>query len=290
VAATSPTVSRTLRRVAKILLVVITLCALAGATYQGVATALERRRFPLPGRLVDIGGRQLHMYCTGEGTPTVVLEAGATSLSVAWALVQPEVARATRVCSYDRAGLGWSEAGDRPFNPMAVPDDLRRLLDASGERAPHIVVGHGLGAAYARLFAGRYADQVAALILVDPPTAAGRLGDGPLTRVTSVTPWLARTGLLRAVGASDDATFGLPDDSRGPMRSFLYRPDHLTRAGREIADADQALSVEAQGALGSPPQVVVLKRTPAGALLIDPADVSSVVAAIVAMAERERKR
>jgi pimeloyl-ACP methyl ester carboxylesterase len=279
-------VSRMLRRVAAVLLIVVTLCALAGATYQGVATALERRRFPLPGRLVDIGGRQLHIYCTGEGTPTVVLEAGATSLSVAWARVQPEVARTTRVCSYDRAGLGWSEAGDRPFNPLAVPDDLRRLLDESGERAPHIIVGHGLGAAYAQMFAGRYADQVAALILIDPP--AGRLGNGPLTGVTPVTPWLARTGLLRAAGASDDATFGLPDESRGPMRSFLYRPDHLTRAGREISDAGQARDAAAQSAPAHPPPVVALERTADGALLIDPADASAVVKVIVAAVKRLR--
>jgi pimeloyl-ACP methyl ester carboxylesterase len=282
--------SRTVRRVVTVLLLVITLGALAGATYQGVATALERRRFPLPGRLVDVGGSQLHIYCTGDGTPTVVLEAGATSLSVAWARVQPEVARTTRVCSYDRAGLGWSEAGDRPFNPLAVPDDLRRLLDESGERAPHIVVGHGLGAAYARMFAGRYADQVAALILVDPPATARQLGIGSLARVTSLTPWLARTGLLRAAGTSDDATFGLPDRSRGPIRSFLYRPDHLTRAGRELADAERALTASAQSALASSPQVVTLEHTPAGALLIDPADASTVVAAIATAVERVRKK
>jgi pimeloyl-ACP methyl ester carboxylesterase len=283
-----PLFSRTVRRAASLLLVVLTLCALAGTTYQGVATALERRRFPLPGRLVDVGGIQLHIYCIGEGTPTVVLEAGVTSLSVAWALVQPAVARTTRVCSYDRAGLGWSEAGDRPFNPLAVPDDLRRLLDASGERAPHIVVGHGIGAAYAQMFAGRYADQVAALILVDPPATVRELGNGPLARVTSLTPWLARTGLLRVAGSSDDATFGLPDVSRGPMRSFLYRPDHLTRAGREIADADQALNASAREAPARPPQVVALQRTPAGALLLDPSDASAVVREIVAAVKQLR--
>ena len=135
--------SQTVRRITTMGVIVATLCALAGATFQGVATALERRRFPHPGRLVDVGGRQLHLYCDGEGAPTVVLEAGATSFSGAWARVQPEVARTTRVCSYDRAGLGWSEAGDKPFDPRAVPDDLRRLLDTAGERAPHVLVGHG---------------------------------------------------------------------------------------------------------------------------------------------------
>jgi pimeloyl-ACP methyl ester carboxylesterase len=219
----------------------------------------------------------------------VVLEAGATSFSGAWARVQPEVARTTRVCGYDRAGLGWSEAGDKPFDPRAVPDDLRRLLDTAGERAPHVLVGHGLGAAYARLFAGRYADQVAALILIDPPSARNQLGDGPLARVTPVTPWLARTGLLRAAGASDRATFGLPDDSRGPMRSFLYRPDHLTRAWRELASATDALAAAQENQLAVTVQVLSLARTPDGALLIDAADVATVVTSIVATVERFRR-
>src|SRR5919109_2646978 len=126
---------------------------LAGATYQGVATALERREFPHPGRLVDVGGHQLHLYCTGEGTPTVVLEAPAAGLSAAWGWIQPRVAETTRVCSYDRAGLGWSEAGDAPFDPADVPVQLRALLDAAGERAPYVMVGQELGAALATLYA-----------------------------------------------------------------------------------------------------------------------------------------
>ena len=84
--------------------------ALAGATVQGVLTAIERRRLPYPGRLVDVGGHQLHLDCQGRGAPTVILEAPAVVPSAAWQLVQHEVARRTRVCAYDRAGLGWSEA------------------------------------------------------------------------------------------------------------------------------------------------------------------------------------
>ena len=93
---------------------------LAGATYQGAATAIERRKFPHPGRMIDIGGLQLHIYCTGNGAPTVVLEAPAAGMSAAWGWVQPAVAQTTRVCSYDRAGLGWSEAGDQPKVDLAV--------------------------------------------------------------------------------------------------------------------------------------------------------------------------
>src|SRR5437762_8964987 len=119
--------------------VVLLLLILIGATYQGVATAIERRRFPHPGRMVDVGGHQLHLYCLGRGTPTVVLEAPATTLSAAWAWVQMDVARVTRVCSYDRAGLGWSETGDTPFMPQAAAPELNALLAAAGEPAPVVV-------------------------------------------------------------------------------------------------------------------------------------------------------
>ena len=96
---------------------------LVGATYQGVATALERREFPRPGALVDVGAQQLHLHCTGEGSPVVVLEAGALGMSSAWGWVQQDVAPVTRVCSYDRAGLGWSDWG----TPEAIAQTILSL-------------------------------------------------------------------------------------------------------------------------------------------------------------------
>src|SRR4051812_20264437 len=129
--------------------IVLTFLALVGATYQGVNTALERRRLPYPGRLVDVGGHQLHIYCVGKGFPVVVLEAPATGMSSAWGWVQRDLASATRVCSYDRAGLGWSEAGDSRYDPQRVPEELHTLLVNAHERGPFIVAGHGLGSAFA---------------------------------------------------------------------------------------------------------------------------------------------
>jgi hypothetical protein len=108
-------------------LALVVLVALAGTTYQGVTTSLERRRYPHPGRLVDVAGTS----CTslhGRGTPIVVLEAPASGLSASWARVQAALDPTTRVCSYDRAGLGWSEQGDGPFDPGRVPLELQALL------------------------------------------------------------------------------------------------------------------------------------------------------------------
>src|SRR5688500_7581523 len=182
------------RRMIIIAAVIVAFLVLAGATYQGAATALERRQFPHPGRLVDVGGHQLHLYCIGQGTPTVVLEAPATGMSSAWGWVQPDVAQITRVCSYDRSGLGWSEAGDRGYNPAAVPVELHALLEQAAEPGPYVVSGQGLGAAFATLYAAQYPSEVAGLILVDPPVP-DRPARRSVTRLLNASPWLARAGV-----------------------------------------------------------------------------------------------
>jgi pimeloyl-ACP methyl ester carboxylesterase len=236
------TLARAQRRLLQAAAVLMFL-VLAGATYQGVATALERREFPHPGRLVDVGGHQLHLYCTGEGRPTVVLEAPAAGLSAAWGWIQPEVAEITRVCSYDRAGLGWSEAGDGPFDPAQVPVQLRSLLEAGKEKGPYVIAGQGLGAALARLDAQHLADATLALIMIDPPTLVDPGERTQQTRLVVLAPWLARAGVLRATAMLSEHAAGLPEPSQGAVRAFLNRPDHLTRAGREMALWDDTVAL-----------------------------------------------
>lgn len=253
---------------------------LAGATYQGVATALERRQFPHPGQLVDIGGHQLHIHCTGDGAPTVVLEAPATGMSAAWALVQPAVAETTRTCSYDRAGLGWSETGDQPFDPAAVPDQLHALLEGARERAPYMLVGHGLGAAFATMYAARFAADVRALVLVDAPTAEA---PAPTTRqLVHAAPWLARAGILRATRLLSRHAAGLPEPSAGALRAFLNRPDHLTRAALELARWEDTVALAASTGIAPHVHVVrVGEVTPERpAFLTDAAGAEAVTAAI----------
>ncbi len=158
-----------LRRTIRLIVALLAILVLAGATYQGVATALERHRFERPGGLVDAGGHQLHIYCTGMGSPIVVLEAAAGSMSAAWAWVQPEIAKSTRVCSYDRAGLGWSEAGDGRYDPARVPEELRVLLDRANETGPIVLVGLEAGALFAKMYAAQFASNTAALVLINDP-------------------------------------------------------------------------------------------------------------------------
>lgn len=222
--------------------VVILLLALVGATYQGVATALERRRFPHPGRMVDVGGHQLHLYCAGQGAPTVVLEAPGVLMSAAWRHVQVAVAATTRVCSYDRAGLGWSEASDAPFAPQSVAPELNALLLKAGEHGPFIIAGAEFGAALATLYAARYPEEVAALVLVNPPGPFDRREPpDPSTGFITASPWLARIGLLRATRTLSASAGELPQPAAGELRAFLNRPDHLTRAGRELARWDDTV-------------------------------------------------
>ncbi len=122
-----------------------------------------------PHQLVDVGGgRKLNLYCIGQGTPTVVLEGGGFDWSVTWALVQPALAARTRTCSYDRAGLGYSDAFTRPPTPANVVDDLHTLLARAGIHGPLVLVGHSLGGFNMKLYAATYPDDVAGLVLVDP--------------------------------------------------------------------------------------------------------------------------
>lgn len=218
---------------------------LLGATYQGVATALERRQFPHPGRLIDIGDRQLHIHCAGAGTPVVVLEAPAAGLSAAWGWVQPAVAMTTRVCSYDRAGLGWSELGSSGFAAADVPAHLDALLERAGESGPFVMVGHGLGAAFAAMYAARFRDDVAALVLVDAPVPAPGRDEGGRVRLVRVSPWLARAGILRVTTMLSERTTGLPPGAAGALTTFLNRPDHLTQSARELAQWNETVAAAA---------------------------------------------
>ena len=275
-----------LARVRRVLItaaVILVFLVLAGATYQGAATALERRQFPHPGRLIDVGGHQLHLYCIGGGAPTVVLEAPATGMSAAWGWVQPEVAQVTRVCAYDRSGLGWSEAGDRGYDPAAVSAELHALLEQAGEAGPRVMAGEGLGAALATLYAAQYGAEVAALVLVDPPSP-DRPGRRSATRFLNASPWLARAGVLRATRMMSSSASGLPQVSARPLIAFLNRPDHLTRAASELSRWNDTVALAAGATID--PSIPVTRIEAAGpshtALLTDAAGGAAVAAAIKA--------
>ena len=146
----------------------ISAAVLSSVAYQEVAAARDRRRFPAPGRLVDIGGRRLHLLDAGEGSPAVVVVPALGEGGLTWIRIQRELAAELRVVLYDRAGTGWSDPpprGRRTFGDVAA--ELRSLLEYAGIVPPYVLVAHSLGGLIARRFAVRYPGTVAGLVLVD---------------------------------------------------------------------------------------------------------------------------
>ncbi|WP_148575372.1 alpha/beta fold hydrolase [Nocardioides caldifontis] len=145
---------------------ILAVCAVGGG-WQTVSSATETNPYLTSGRLIDVGGHQMHLSCTGSGSPTVVLEpgAGGTSASMGW--VAPAVAKQTRVCVYDRAGRGGSEPAGVPQDGARVATDLHALLHEAGVPAPYVLAGHSFGGLYVRTFAAHYPDEVAGLVLID---------------------------------------------------------------------------------------------------------------------------
>ena len=143
----------------------------SGPIYQFAASAYDRYRFPPPGQLIDVGGYRLHLNCTGDDSaslaPTVVLEGGLGAPSLVWVMVQAGLAHHARVCSYDRAGYGWSDPGPRPRTGRVIAQELHALLHIASEAPPYVLVGHSLGGVFVRLYTAEYPDEVAGLILVD---------------------------------------------------------------------------------------------------------------------------
>ena len=140
---------------------------ICGVIYQWISTKLDKYRYPAPGKMVDVGGYKLHVNCTGEGKPTVVLDAGIGEYDLDWALVQPEITKFARVCSYDRAGYGWSDTSPLMRTSENMVKELHTLLKNAEIPSPYILVGHSAGGINARLYASMYPDEIVGVVLVD---------------------------------------------------------------------------------------------------------------------------
>ena len=123
-----------------------------------------------PGRLVEMDGRRIHFICNGSGSPTVLIEAGASSFAIDFSLVQPEISKTNRVCSYDRAGMGWSDPRGTFDTAQRIVEDLHSAIEATGEKPPFIMVGASAGGLYVRLYQLEHPKDVAGLVLLDPAT------------------------------------------------------------------------------------------------------------------------
>jgi pimeloyl-ACP methyl ester carboxylesterase len=153
--------------VAKGCAAVVLIAGLSGAIYEQVGQRRDRDRLPQIGRSVDIGGRSLNIFCSGTGSPAVILDAGSGDPGYAWSSIQPEIAKLTTACWFDRAGDGWSDPGPFPRTSATMAADLHELLHRAGIPAPYVLVGHSLGGLNARVYNGMYPNDVAGAVLVD---------------------------------------------------------------------------------------------------------------------------
>jgi pimeloyl-ACP methyl ester carboxylesterase len=181
--------------------------AALGIVYQALGTRRDGRVYLPPGRFVDLGSHRLHLLEAGRGSPTILLEAGLMSTVLSWSELQRALAGSFRVVSYDRAGLGWSELGPMPRTADRIVDELHTLLERAGISPPYVLVGHSFGGLTMPLFAARFPDEVAGMVLVDPVAPAEwnppSEHDLKLTRIGAKVcrraAILARVGIIRLV-------------------------------------------------------------------------------------------
>ena len=160
------------------------------------AVAETASPLPAPGLMVRVGDHRLHLYCMGRGEPTVILDSGLGGNSLDWVSVQPGVAEYTRVCTYDRAGYGWSELGPLPRTSERIAEELHTLLERAGVLGPYVLVGHSFGGYNVRLFASQFPDTIAGVVLLDSAHEDQfmRFQKNGITRHTSGTNYFAASG------------------------------------------------------------------------------------------------
>jgi pimeloyl-ACP methyl ester carboxylesterase len=186
--------------------------AAAGVIYENISEARDRRFNPMPGKVFDVGGFNMHMSCTGQGHPVVILDSGLGDSFVSWRKVQPRIQKFTQVCSYDRAGMGYSDSSGQPRSSKVMAGELHALLQAAGVAPAYVLVGHSMGGYDVRLYASLYPSEVAGMVLVDsshpdqenrfPPELKNM--EGSWLREAEFLEYTMPFGIPRVLGLCDD--------------------------------------------------------------------------------------
>lgn len=243
------------------------LLIIAGVSYQVIESRADARRFHREGRSVDIGGYNLNINCTGWGSPTVILESGHQVLGIGWRFVQPDIAKFTRVCSYDRAGYGWSDPGPMPRTSAQIVKELHTLLQNAGEKPPYVMVGHSFGGTNVRIYTGHYPSEVAGMVLAEPvhedltfPDSIQKLYDVDLRlrqRDRKLAPLRFWLGISRFAARKEIVdTASSPGDQEESY--FNIQPkfiDATTSEGENLKE--DAEELRATGTLGDKPLIVL---------------------------------
>jgi pimeloyl-ACP methyl ester carboxylesterase len=267
----SKTLWRRTRRVLLIVALVIAGLSLTGFLYQSIASAVDASSYPAPGRLIDVGGYRLHLYCSGTarpGSPTVILDEGLGATSLGWSKVQPGVTSFTRVCSYDRAGYGWSDTGPLPRTAGRMVTELHTLLARAGVAGPYVLVGHSDGGLTMQLYIYTYPQQVAGLVLVEsahedqfryPELRA--TGAGLLPICEALSPF----GIARLLGFWNGSVAEYPPTAQPAAKAQFYQTRFCQTVSDEYAafEASSAQVRAARHPLGYLPLVVLTRGIPA---------------------------
>jgi pimeloyl-ACP methyl ester carboxylesterase len=214
--------------------------------------------------MVDVGGYRLHINCMGTGSPTVVVEAGWGDMSASWSWVQPEVARTTRICTYDRAGMGWSEASPQPRAAREYAKELHTLLAKANEPGPYVLVGHSMGGFTVIVYAHDYPAEVAGLVLVDtqdlPASDVATPQPAPKPGGFTLPALLARIGLVRLLAEPLGSVENLPEGDKQAYTAYAVAPRGVQTVMDEVMGMSeggaQARAVTSLGAL----PLIVLSR------------------------------
>jgi pimeloyl-ACP methyl ester carboxylesterase len=192
-------------------LAIACLAALVGAVYQAKRTEADLAAFPPPGRLISVHGANLHLYCMGSGSPTLVLEAGLGENVLSWHPVHAKLAEYMRVCAYDRPGLGWSDPVDAAIQPEGVAKNLHTLLNNAGIAPPFVLVGHSRGGIYVRAFYHQFPEETQGMVLVDSTHEQSPMHQQPYAAwdyrkqalQIAVAKPLSWIGIVRMLGLAD---------------------------------------------------------------------------------------
>ncbi|NER82337.1 MAG: alpha/beta hydrolase [Leptolyngbya sp. SIO1D8] len=234
---------------------------LTGFVYEQWSRQRVAQAFPPPGTLVEVDGKQFHLDCSGEGSPTIILEAGLNEGgSQTWERVRPKLSRFSRVCAYDQAGIMWSERRERPRDAEHIAEDLHKLLVIAGESPPYLMVGHSLGGLLIRVFTDHFRDEVAGLVFVDsshpeqnqrfPPDVLETMAFPPTLLLKSISAF----GILRLESPAPSTVLSQPVGEA--IRSYL--PQSMIGVADEIEAMDEIFAqAQSTGPFNDLPIVVL---------------------------------
>jgi alpha/beta hydrolase family protein len=256
------------------------LLLVAGGLWERQAEKRDRARYSRIGTPVDIGGRKLNLYCSGQGSPVVILDSGGHAAGYSWINIQPEVAKFTRACWYDRAGYGWSDPAPSPRSFAAIASDLHALAHAAGLTPPYVLVGATAAAFHVRVYNALYPQDVAGAVLIhasdwdifshEPPYMEGALARWPdwlkAMGCKALWPGLVRVGMARLMhNPGAGRPFGLRYLNPSQQQELVFlsnNPSTALTEGEGCTLSESMAEVRTSGTFGSRPLIVLVGNEP----------------------------